>query len=477
MLTQREYLVKKVTSAQVLIIDEVSMLSAEALDSVELVCRTIRGGQQPFGGLQVVLVGDFFQLPPVDIERGARYAFHSQVFQSARLAYCYLDTQYRYEDSVMHGFMTQIRTGLVDELMVTKLLETKKNTFMTGPEPVVIFTHNKDVDTTNIKQLSALSGSVEVFQMLKRGQKNAQEKLVQGCLSPEVLELKVGAKVMFTKNNFEQGYVNGSLGEVVDFDNKFGLPVVLTVGGKEVLVEQAEWSIEDDSGKPVATIKQLPLRLAWAITVHKSQGMSIDRAEVDLGRSFVYGQGYVALSRVRSLEGLRLKALNEQALLIDPRVVEFDKRFRAMSEATAGRLGLISKSDIKNRWVDFIFRAGGVYKSINSTSFKKSSTLEKPVDTYSKTAELVANVKNLEELAKKRNLKADTIVRHLEVLVRRGDLDTKEIAHLAPSKKALEKLEKVVSSSGEKKLKDLKNQLPPSWSFLEIRLGLVMLGN
>lgn len=140
---------------------------------------------------------------------------------------------------------------------------------------------------------------------------------------------------MFVKNNFDKGYVNGTMGRVIGFDHEF--PVVRTFAGKELTVEPAEWEIDED-GVVAAKITQIPLRLAWAITIHKSQGMSLDAAEIDLGKSFIHGMGYVALSRVRTLQGIRLRSINRTALTVNSEVIAFDKKLQAMSEEVAAEL-------------------------------------------------------------------------------------------------------------------------------------------
>jgi ATP-dependent exoDNAse (exonuclease V) alpha subunit len=154
------------------------------------------------------------------------------------------------------------------------------------------------------------------------------ETLKKGCLSPEKLELKVGATVMFTRNNFSEGYVNGTIGTVIGMTG--GGPVVETADGVVVYVKQAEWEhVERDVVK--AHITQYPLRLAWAITVHKSQGMSLDSASVDLSKAFEFGQGYVAVSRVRSLAGLHLDGVNDGAFNVHPLVLQKDTEFKFLS--------------------------------------------------------------------------------------------------------------------------------------------------
>jgi ATP-dependent exoDNAse (exonuclease V) alpha subunit len=140
---------------------------------------------------------------------------------------------------------------------------------------------------------------------------------------------------MFTKNDPAGRYVNGTLGVVDDFDAEDGYPVVRTRGGKRILAEPSKWKIEEN-GKERASITQVPLKLAWAMTVHKSQGMSLDEAVIDLARAFEYGQGYVALSRLRALSGLHLLGLNERALRVHPLAVEKDAEFRAASAVAAG---------------------------------------------------------------------------------------------------------------------------------------------
>jgi hypothetical protein len=156
------------------------------------------------------------------------------------------------------------------------------------------------------------------------------DKLKSGCLAPENLELKMGAVVMFVKNNFKENYVNGTLGKVVGFDEDSGFPIIETFKGDIIEAKRERWEVED-SGGVIAAISQIPLRLAWAITVHKSQGMSLDCAEIDLSRTFEYGMGYVALSRVRSLSGLKLLGINDMALEVNSKMIEFDEEFRARS--------------------------------------------------------------------------------------------------------------------------------------------------
>ena len=166
-----------------------------------------------------------------------------------------------------------------------------------------------------------------VYEMKWSGNKNVVDLLKRGCLAQEKLELKKGAKVMFVKNNFDAGYVNGTLGEIAYFDVDDRLPVVRTHDGKTIKAGLATWTIEEDDNIK-AQVDQIPLRLAWAITVHKSQGMNLDSAEIDLSKCFEEGMGYVALSRLRSLSGLKLNGINNMEFAVSNDAVELDKKLK-----------------------------------------------------------------------------------------------------------------------------------------------------
>jgi ATP-dependent DNA helicase PIF1 len=211
--------------------------------------------------------------------------------------------------------------------------------------------------------LAKLGGETHLFNMIAKGPDPFVQALKRGCLSPEVLELKQGAVVMFTKNDPAGRFVNGTLGVVEVFED--GSPIVRTRSGRRILAEPAKWKI-DEGGKERASITQLPLRLAWAITVHKSQGMSLDAAVIDLSRAFEYGQGYVALSRLRTLSGLHLLGLNERALRVHPLAVEKDAEFRAASEAARGSVSHLDAADLARRQEAFL-AANGVRSQLRDT--------------------------------------------------------------------------------------------------------------
>jgi ATP-dependent exoDNAse (exonuclease V) alpha subunit len=384
LIAQKEKVVRRVRSAHVLIIDEISMLSASTLDMVDQVCRMLRNSERAFGGLQVVFVGDFFQLPPVvktkqyapetmSIEYDephSPFAFTAYSWKRANPLVCYLHEQHRQEDKEFLELLAALRRGKPHTshhtILQARNVEPKKSEI-----PTKLFPHNANVDTLNERELAKLPGTYRTYTMTSRGAPILVDTLKRNCLSPETLTLKIGAKVLFTKNDPEGDYVNGTMGEVVDFAFN-GQPIVRLKSGRRLQVEPVEWSIVDGN-KKLAEITQLPLRLAWAITVHKSQGMSLDSALMDLSQAFEYGQGYVALSRVRTLKGLYLIGFNQRALEVHPEVLEKDESFREQSETTEEAFGKMPKSELVQMHEDFIRACGG-------------SSVSKPKETASRAA-------------------------------------------------------------------------------------------
>lgn len=341
---------------KVLIIDEISMLDADRLDAVEQVCRATKDPFLPFGGLQVVLCGDFFQLPPVGTsKKPVRFAFESRAWQAMNVKICYLEEQHRHEDDQLKNLLNAIRSGKVTDDTYTILEERVRalqSEEIVSGDVAKLFTHNADVDVLNDLRLHKIDGQAYAYTMKSWGKRKLVEVLQKNCLAPERLVLKVGAQVMFVKNNFENGYVNGTLGRVVRFNEVTKMPIIETFAGREVTVTSAEWQLSDGD-EIVASIEQLPLRLAWAVTVHKSQGMSLDAAEIDLRKSFEFGMGYVALSRVRRLSGLYIRGLNERALQVHPTVQEQDVALRRASDKTRTEFSLLSKEERRRQQIAF----------------------------------------------------------------------------------------------------------------------------
>lgn len=339
------HLAKRYNMTDVLIIDEVSMLHGARLNMINEACKLLRDDDRPFGGLQIILTGDLFQLPPVNRTGGHDdFVHNSQAWQELKPIICYLETQFRQSDGALLSVLEALRTEEFDE-MHEELLRERVG-LQPEPDTVVtrLYTHNINVDEINDRQLNNLPGDTEIFEMDTTGRKQYVEQLQKSVLAPASLQLKTGAEVMFVANNFGAGFANGTRGRVVEF--KDDLPVVeLQANSRRIKVEQNTWRYEED-GRERATVSQLPLRLAWAITIHKSQGMSLDAAIIDLSRAFTYGMGYVALSRVRSIEGLYLTGINNMALKLHPEIFLFDKKIRALSLKLAADTGIVPVKEV-----------------------------------------------------------------------------------------------------------------------------------
>lgn len=325
-LKDNEDIFYRVVGAKVLIIDEISMLNANRLDLVNNICQALKQDLRPFGGLQVILCGDFFQLPPVTTKKNedGRFVVESESWCNMDLKVCYLEGQYRQEDKKFLSVLNAIRNNAVDKNIAAILLERLNKPINFSIKPTKLYTHNKNVDAENLFELNRLAGEERAYQMTSVGVPHLVKSLKENCLAPEDLRLKNDAVVMFVKNNFGRHYVNGTLGKVIAFDEDTGYPLVETVSGRQIIAGPESWMIEEGH-RVLASISQIPLRLAWAITVHKSQGMSLDCAEIDLSNTFEFGMGYVALSRVRSLDGIKLFGINDKALQVNQSAIDLDK--------------------------------------------------------------------------------------------------------------------------------------------------------
>lgn len=354
-ISHKRQLENRILKTKTLVIDEISMLHAGQLDAVDLICKHVRESQLPFGGIQTIFCGDFFQLPPVQREnrREISFAYTSKIWSEMDIKVCYLNEQHRQKDSALTRVLNDIRQNSVDDKTKEIVDSCRDKIFFGNTQPAKLFTHNVDVDYINERELKNIPGKAFVYNMRSFGKMKLVEFLRKSCLAPEKLTLKKGARVMFVKNNFEEGYVNGTMGQVIGFEAETKMPIIKTIQGKTIIAKPATWAMEEDD-EVIASIKQIPLRLAWAITVHKSQGMSLDAAEIDLSKSFEFGMGYVALSRVRALSGLSVLGVNEIAFQVHAEAYEKDREFIELSENALREIGETSELDKNTKQRVFI---------------------------------------------------------------------------------------------------------------------------
>ncbi len=294
----------RIRSCRLLVLDEVSMLPGSTLAFFDLLCRTVRRENAPFGGIQVIATGDMLQLPPVRTDPREPYdwSFMTPNWVQADFATLHLTKVHRQEDQAFANALGEFRMGRLSPESVA-LLSSRVSLFPEADTPR-LFTHNSQVDRWNDYRLACIEAAETVIEARTEGPENQVQFLCNNLLTPRVLVLKPGAKVMFTVNQPDQGFMNGQTGTVIECSHG---SVSVLCGERLIQVQPYEWRF-DPRDRNSATFTQLPLRLAWSITIHKAQGITLERAYIDVRAAREPGQAYVAVSRVRSLSGLHLKS-------------------------------------------------------------------------------------------------------------------------------------------------------------------------
>ena len=422
-LTQKKYLQTRFSKLQVLIIDEISMVSPEIFTSMDRILRAFKKNDAPFGGVQTILSGDFFQLPPISkVPKDKRFAWQSTSWKELDLKTCYLEEKFRQDDNVLISILDEIRSGDISSNSYDILNSRLHKDLEIDFTPTKLYTHNIDVDRINNDELRKINNTPHSFNYKSEGTAKNIEKIFKSSLVLEQMALKKDAVVMFIKNNPELGYVNGTTGVVVDFDKKTHLPIVKTSYGSLVKVKLEDWSMENESGNIVAKVSQIPLKLAWAITIHKSQGMTLDSAEIDLSKTFEVGQGYVALSRIKNIDGLRLMGLNDLALKVDPLILHIDDRIKAASKKASDEISEMLDENLEKIFETYILSIGGITdidkikKQEAVLKSEKKIVTKSSTPTHIQTKELIETSSTILELATNRGMSQSTILNHLRIL-------------------------------------------------------------
>ncbi|XP_038000330.1 ATP-dependent DNA helicase PIF1 isoform X2 [Motacilla alba alba] len=339
-------------ACQHLIIDEISMVDGKFFDKLEAVARAVRKRDEPFGGIQLIICGDFLQLPPVcKTNEETKFCFQAKSWRKCIHINMELTEVRRQTDKAFVSILSAIRLGRCTEEVTRQLMQTAAHkSERDGILATRLCTHKDDVEITNERRLQQLPGEVHLFEALDSDPMLV--KLIDAqCPVGGRVELKLGAQVMLAKNlDVSQGLVNGARGVVVGFESEQkGLPKVRFLCGVTQLIKMEKWIIKGPSGVHLSR-QQLPLKLAWAISIHKSQGMSLDCVEISLSRVFESGQAYVALSRARSLAGLRVLDFDPKAVRADPAVLQFYRQLRRHQLLAQDSLHTHSDADEKENW-------------------------------------------------------------------------------------------------------------------------------
>lgn len=580
---KRPIVAERIERTQVLVIDEISMLHKKQFDLINQVLQAIKDNDLPFGGVQLLVAGDFFQLPPVGEPHETtrdKFAFMSQAWLDADFTICYLTEQHRQKGdsddngNVYHGLdltaiLNQIRRQEFTEHIMPALQATASHSLAISRTR--LYTHNVNVNGINEQELNKLNTPAQTYLAWGEGDEKLVENLKKGVRNNPELTLKIGAKVMFIKNNGDMNVSNGTMGTVVDFapimlekdtdgkksDDKNGnnkpdnthqkskdhddnvndsvaksdeakaddkksseikaletaieqqkFPVVELNDGRRVTVEYDNWRIDDEEGEILAAYYHIPLTLAWAITIHKSQGMTLDAAEIDLSKTFENGQGYVALSRLKQLSGLQLLGLNELSLQLDPLARGADKRFIELSEEQETEFLRQNPETIKDQQNAFILKSRGTLdknkieayekrlaqrqKAINQRkhSVQQAQALADASDgkltpTLLETKTLLDESLDIADIAEMRNLAQSTIMGHIEKLqVYFADLNVGHIrpddAWLEPVKVAYDKVKSRdddddKDSDGQLKIRPIYDEMRGGYSYNDIRLALLFI--
>ncbi len=322
---------KKIIQTKALAIDEISMISPQTLDLLDQVLRHVRQNDKVMGGLQILFFGDFLQLPPINnFANDIDFCFNSRCWHELNLEICNLNEKFRQKNQNFVKILDNLRFGELDEediLTLKSRVNAKDHNL--AIKPTILTTHNFKVEKINQFYLKNIVADEVIYKAKYSGTQSKVDLLKKNCIAPETLRLKMGAQVMMTKNTYQKdGVINGSLGIVKGFSLKKKYPIVEFNNGVELTISPEEWSIEnfDNTKKELvqeAVVAQIPLILAWAITIHKSQGLTLDKISCDLSDVFSPGQAYVALSRAKTLEGVFIEKIDFKKIISAKKAKEF----------------------------------------------------------------------------------------------------------------------------------------------------------
>ena len=444
--------VRVVRQLQVLIIDEVSMVRCDMMDAADDILRHYRNSKEPFGGVQVVMFGDLFQLMPVADEEEEEqlmeyyeslYFFGSKVMEELDYAMLELKKIYRQDKRSFVRLLNKIRWGRINAVTQEKLDRLFRRDYKVseGSHQIILTTHNRKSKRINRQKLEAMEGQEWDYQAYTEGSFPSQEYPTNFHLN-----LKVGARVMFLRNSDD--YFNGMLGTVVALGDE-SIEVKADENGRIIHVKRSTWDFnryhlntktKELEVERVATFKQYPLKLAWAITIHKSQGLTFDEVVIDAGKAFAAGQVYVALSRCRRLDKIVLMSR------ITPKAVMMDQSVR-------GYLNSVKRVEVEDEEAPA--------PKIERKNIKLSGTVKKTLTAYQKGC-------SPEEIAKRRGITLGTIYDHLCQLIAAGEVSVYDVV----SKEDVALVASARKKADSDRLSLIKVYLPQEMTYETIKLAM-----
>lgn len=439
----------RIRSAECIIIDEISMLSGETIATAEEIARIARQDNSPWGGLRIIAVGDFAQLPPVQSGGGqCDWAFMHPVWKASQFQSIFLRTPVRSTESGLLSVLSSIRCGhLTDD--VRMFLDRRLYDGQAHFEGTRLFPRRNAADAYNHKRLEMIPSASHSFTTQYSGEARSIEQLKKQCPIPEVLTLKEGALVMLRKNDakFPYAYVNGSLGTVVHIAQQ--CITIQLLSGKSIDIEPEKFALLDGSGSERACAINFPLSLAWGTTIHKAQGASIDRLLVQVSGLWESGHAYVALSRATSEEGLCIDHWDSRSIFIDPAVKQFYE-------------------DVEQEWDTHAASLPDTPPKPVEPSAKPKQALHAKAH-HLQTAQYVKEKLSLPEIAQILGWKEATIMSHIEKLLTQEYADV-DIAYLRPPAKVYDPIATAFNDLGTEYLKPVYEACDGKYSYEELRL-------
>jgi len=440
---------KRIRAAECIVIDEVSMLSGETLAAAEEIARYAREDQSAWGGLRIVAVGDFAQLPPVqanDYERD--WAFSHPVWETTCFQSIYLQTPVRTTESILLSVLNSVRSGTVSD-EVQMFLDRRSYPGDTHFDGTRLFPRRQAADAYNHRRLEMVTSPLHEFPTVYVGDARSREQLKKQSPIPEVLAVKVGALVMLRKNDtsFPYKYVNGSLGTITSItSDTLGVHLL---SDSSVTLEPETFSLLDGNGKERASAVNFPVSLAWATTIHKAQGASIDRLLVNISGLWESGHAYVALSRATSEEGLFVENWEPRSIFIDPLVQQF-------------------YGYIQEEWQ----RVSATVPDAAPELFPENIVRQKQnkkIPNYQQTASFLKEQRSLTDIAQILGWKESTILGHIEKLLLE-EAEDPDIHYLRPPADIFDAISAAFNEHGTDYLKPVYDEFNGEYSYDELRL-------